>query len=343
MNSQLENNIKSSSIALPITTAALRFAEKFANSIVANLEAVMTSEAKQQKQEQVYFNTLAVCAVKDYMEMMDIPTDLNGSDSWSSAMRLYTDAADLKLTELGYLECRPLKSEKSEKFCQIPLDIPDDRIGLVAVEIDPNRQQATLLGFRKTVISGKLAIDKFQSIDKLLLHLDCLELRKRSVQLRQWLHNIFEAGWQSVAEVLEPQEQSFAFRSSAAVARGKTIHLPADISETASETVQYFRGTATLDRGVRENTQSVALLVAIEPITDAEINVKVQVHPAAGADSLPLHLTLKVIDGEGSTVMEACAGKGNGFMTLEFAADRGECFSVVVKLKEVSIAENFVA
>jgi hypothetical protein len=85
------------------------------------------------------------------------------------------------------------------------------------------------------------------------------------------------------------------------------------------------------------------LLVAIEPKTDTETNIKVQVHPAGGADSLPLNLTLKVIDGEGKTVMEACAGSGNGYMTLEFAADRGECFSVVVKLKELCIAENFVA
>lgn len=341
MNNHIEK-IRKTSILLPITTAALRWANKFSN---------IAGATNAQKKEQVYFNTLAVCAVKDYMEMMDIPTDLNASDSWNPAMRLYTDAADLKLTELGHLECRPLKSGKSRNFCNIPLEIPDDRIGLVAVEIDTIRQEATLLGFRETATAGELAIDELQSIDKLLLHLDCLERRKQPAQLRQWLHNIFEAGWQSVGEILVVKEPSFAFRSSAIVARGKTIHLTADISETVPTTISEttpatapsFRGIATLDSSVRETTQSVALLVAIEPITDAEINVKVQVHPGTGADSLPLHLTLKVIDGEGMTVMEACAGKGNGCMTLEFAADRGERFSVVVKLKEVCIAEHFVA
>ncbi|MCU0543003.1 MAG: DUF1822 family protein [Oscillatoriaceae cyanobacterium Prado104] len=341
MDNNIEN-IRKSSIPLPITTAALRWARKFSNS-----EGAIEPE----KKEQIYFNTLAVWAVKDYMEMMDIPTDLNASDSWNPAMRLYTDAADLKLTNLGHLECRPLKSGKSRNFCNIPLEIPDYRIGLVAVEIDTQRQEATLLGFMKTAIAGELAIEKFQSIDKLLLHLDDLERRTQPVQLRQWLRNIFETGWQSVGEILVAKEPSFAFRSSAIVARGKTIHLTADISETAPATISEttpatapsFRGTATLDSGVRETAQSVALLVAIEPITDAEINVKVQVHPGAGADSLPHHLTLKVTDGEGTTVMEACAGKGNGSMTLEFAADRGERFSVVVKLKDVCIAENFVA
>jgi Protein of unknown function (DUF1822) len=249
----------------------------------------------------------------------------------------------LKLTELGHLECRPLQLGQSGKFCNLPLEIPDDRIGLVAVEIDMQRQAATLLGFIATAKAGRLTADKLQSIDKLLLHLDLLERKKEPVQLRQWLQNKFDAGWQSVAEILVPQKFSFAFRSSAVVARGKTIYLTADISETVSPNLHYLRVDANLDSRIGKIYQSVALLVAIEATTDAEINVKIQVHPGAGADNLPLQLILKVIDSEGSTVMEACAGKGNGCMTLEFAADRGECFSVVVKLKEVCITENFVA
>jgi hypothetical protein len=331
MNGNLDN-IRQSSIPLPITAAALRLAEKF-----SKIEGLIKIE----KQEKVYFNTLAVCAVKDYMEMMDIPTDLNASDSWNPAMRLYTDAADLKLTQLGNLECRPVKSGK---FCDIPLEIPDDRIGLVAVEIDIMRQEATLLGFMETASAGELAIEKLQSVEKLLLHLDSLERHKKAVQLSQWLHNIFEAGWQSVAEILVPQEPSLAFRYGSAVVRAKRIYLTADISEPVSTTLNYFQGQPNLERGVREAAESVALLVAIAPTTDTEINIKVQVHPATGADSLPLNLTLKLIDGEGTTVMEACAvKKDNGCITLEFAADRGECFSVVVKLKEICIAENFVA
>ncbi|MEG5175094.1 DUF1822 family protein [Microcoleus sp. B3-D7] len=330
MNNSTEN-IREKSITLSITAAALRVAQKF-----SNLDGVTSPE----KKEQVYFNTLAVCAVKDYMEMMDIPTDLNASDSWNAAMRLYTDAADLKLTQLGHLECRPLKSGK---FCYIPLEIPDDRIGLVAVEIDIKRQKATLLGFMKTANAGDLAIDKLQSFDKLLQHLDCLERRQKTVKVHQWLHNIFEAGWQSIEDILVPKEPHLVFRYSSAVVRGKIIHLTADTSEKASATIDAFQEKPNFWRGVIEPAPAVALLVAIEPTTDTETNIKVQVHPAGGADSLPLNLTLKVTDCEGKTVMEACAGSGNGYMTLEFAADRGECFSVVVKLKELCFAENFAA
>ena len=159
----------------------------------------------------------------------------------------------------------------------------------------------------------------------------------------QWLNNIFEAGWQSVAEILMRKEPNLAFRYRNAVVRGKIINLTADISEPGSATSDCFQAKPNLFRGLSEPAESVALLVAIAPTTDTETKIKLQVHPAAGADSLPLNLTLKVIDGEGTTVMEATAGKGNGCMTLEFAADRGECFSVVVKLKELCIAENFAA
>jgi Protein of unknown function (DUF1822) len=325
------SNIREKSIALPITTAALRLAEQF-----SNLEGVASPE----KKAQVYFNTLAVCAVKDYVEMMDISTDLNASDSWNSAMRLYTDAADLKLTELGHLECRPLKDGK---FCDIPLDIPDDRIGLIVVEIDPNRQEATLLGFMETASAGELAIDKLQSLDKFIEHLDCLERRKKPIQLRQWLHHMFEAGWQTVEDILVPKEPNFAFRYRNAIVRGKIVALTAEISEKELATLNCFQPKPIGFRGVREPVQSVALLVAIEPTTDTETNIKVQVHPA-GSDSLPLNLTLKVIDGKGTSVMEACATKkDNGYMSLEFTADREECFSIVVKLKELCIVENFVA
>ncbi|TAF55460.1 MAG: hypothetical protein EAZ60_13145 [Oscillatoriales cyanobacterium] len=49
MNGNL-NNIRQSSIPLPITTAALRLAEKF-----SNIKGLSTAE----KRDQVYFNTLA--------------------------------------------------------------------------------------------------------------------------------------------------------------------------------------------------------------------------------------------------------------------------------------------
>jgi hypothetical protein len=309
--------IKKQSIPLSITTTALRTAQQFADQS-------LTPE----KQEQVYFNTLAVCAVNDYMEMMDIPTDLNASDSWNPAMRLYSDVADLKLTALGHLECRPIRSGTS---CYIPREVPDDRIGIVVVEINVGDREATLLGFTQTVRTGELSINELQTVDDLLARIDRLEHSQNEaridrlehsqseVSLSQWLQNIFEAGWQSVEKILAPKTPSLAFRR-CKVTRGKLI-----------------------DIGIQLPGQSVALVVTLlTPETKVTVPLKVQVYPASEHAYLPPTLTLNLLDGKGVVVMEAIAGTANTHMTLEFHAQEGERFSVRVKLEDMSITENFV-
>jgi len=298
-------NIKEKSIPLPITQAALQTAQQFASQ-----------QPTQEKKEQVYFNTLAVCVVNDYMEMMDIPTDLRASDSWNPAMRLYADVADLKLTQLGHLECRPLRSGT---MSYIPPEVPDDRIGVVVVEISAEAQEATMLGFTKTVRTGELSINQLQPVDDLLEHLDRLERNQDEVNLSQWLQNIFEAGWQSVSEILAPKVPNQAFRYGSGVTRGKLI-----------------------DLGLQLPGQSVVLVVTLTSKTEVEIIIKVQLYPTGEQAYLPDNITVKVLDGEGAAVMEAHARTANTHIILEFSAQLGERFSVRLELGDISVAENFV-
>ena len=298
-------NIEEKSIPLPITQAALRMAQQFASQ-----------QPTQEKKEQVYLNTLAVCVVNDYMEIMDIPTDLRASDSWNPAMRLYANVADLKLTQLGHLECRPIRSGT---MSYIPPEVPDDRIGVVVVEIDTELQEATLLGFTKTVKTGSLSINQLQSVDDLLEHLDHLERNVGEVNLNQWLQNIFEAGWQSVEEILAPKAPVLAFRYRSGVTRAKLV-----------------------DLGIQLPGQSVALVVTLTPRSSVEIQIKLQVHPTGEQAYLPDNLTVKVLDEEGAAVMEAHAKTANTHITLEFSAKLGERFSVRLELGDTNITENFV-
>lgn len=291
-------------IPLPITQVALQMAQQFAEQ-----------QPTQERKKQVYLNTLAVCVVKDYLEIMDIPTDLKASDSWNPAMRLYTDVADLKLTQLGYLECRPVRSGT---LYYIPQDVPDDRIGVVVVEIDEERQEATLLGFAETVGSGELSLDRLQEIDNLLEHLDCLERQQAEVNLSQWLHHIFEAGWQSVEEILYPKSPLLAFRKSS-VTRGKVV-----------------------DLGIHLPHQLVMLVVTLTPKTSVEIQIKMQVYPTKEQVHLPENLAVKVLDGEGTSVMEARAQTANTNITLELSAQRGERFSILLNLGNTNITEHFI-
>lgn len=290
-------------IPLPITQVALQMAQQFASQ-----------QPTQERKEQVYLNTLAVCVVNDYLGIMDIPTDLKASDSWNPAMRLYTDVADLKLTQLGHLECRPVRSST---LCYIPPDVPDDRIGVVVVEIDEERQEATLLGFAKTVPTGELSINQLQEIDDLLKHLDCLERQQAEVNLSQWLLNIFETGWQSVEEILAPKVPLLAFRKSS-VTRGKLV-----------------------DMGIHLPHQLVALVVTLTPKTSVEIQIKMQVYPTEQAH-LPENLAVQVLDGEGVSVMEARAKTANTHIILELSAQVGERFSVLLKLGNTNVTEHFI-
>jgi hypothetical protein len=304
-SSKTMKDIKEKSIPLSITTTALRTARQFADQVLTP-----------KKREQVYFNTLAVCVVNDYMEMMDIPTDLKASDSWNPAMRLYSDVADLKLTALGHLECRPIRSGTS---CYIPREVPDDRIGIVVVEINVDHQEATLVGFTKTVRTGELSINELQTVDDLLAHIDRLEHSQSEVNLSQWLQNIFDAGWQSVEEILAPKALNPAFRLDT-LTRAKLV-----------------------DLGIKLPGQSVALVVSLlTPETKVTVPLQVQVYPAGEHPYLPPTLTLNLLDGKGVAVMEAIAGNANTYMKLEFKAQLGERFSVRVKLEDMSITENFV-
>lgn len=297
--------IEEKSIPVSITQAALRMARQFADQ-----------QPTQEKKEQVYLNTLAVCVVNDYMEMMEIPTNLRASDSWNPAMHLYADVADLKLTGLGYLECRPVREGT---LCYIPPEVPDDRTGVVVVKIDAELQEATLLGFTKTVRTGELSISQLQTVDDLLEHLDRLERNQDEVSLSQWLQNIFEVGWQSVEEILAPKAPLLAFRYRHRVTRGKLI-----------------------DLGIQLPGQAVALVVTLTSETEVQIHIKVQVYPTGEQAYLPPNLTLKVLEGEGVAVMGARTGSANTHMTLEFSARLGERFSVRVELGDISITDNFV-
>lgn len=166
MESQTQT-LEDLSIPMAITQEAQTFAQKFANE-----------EPTQLKQEQVYFNTLAVYMVNNYLRILGIPTDLSAGDSWNPVVRLAVDVADLEVTGLGRLECRPLKSRSRKgelihpsEVCYIPPEVQPDRIGYVVVSLDDEPQEAILLGFVKTVATSELRLSDLQSMDQLLEYL----------------------------------------------------------------------------------------------------------------------------------------------------------------------------
>ncbi|MEG3839185.1 DUF1822 family protein [Microcoleus sp. herbarium14] len=193
---------------MPITQKAIRQAWQFA-----------AEQGNPQKVEQIYLNTLAVLAVRDYLKILDIETDLTECDSWNPVIRIFENAADLYIKGLGKIECRPIRGvhQKGENLqdnlpenlpdiCPVPVEAREERIGYIVVEIDEDAKSARLLGFSPTAGNGELVLSELHSLDDFLLHLE--HLSESKVALRLWLDNLFTSDWDSVESIFNPQPET---------------------------------------------------------------------------------------------------------------------------------------
>ncbi|NJS09042.1 MAG: DUF1822 family protein [Microcoleus sp. CSU_2_2] len=223
-------------IPLPITGDAKKLAQQFANDL-----------PNPQKAEQVYLNTLAVCTVNNYLRIVGISTNLSAGNSWNPAARLLANVADLEVTGLGSLECRPMR--KSDRFCYVPAEVQDDRLGYIVVQIDEAEQEATLLGFTPAVESEKLLVSDLQSIDDLLeyLVLPTPQTAQQPTNLNRWLQNIFDAGWETVEMLLNPPQLGYV--------RGTAV-----AQATTQEAIDSVISLTKPDRTEETRTQAAGVL-----------------------------------------------------------------------------------
>lgn len=299
-------------------------------TVALSLEA--HSKAKQfcdrasnpQKAKQLYLNTLAVYAVDFYLQCLGFKPELEKSDSWNPVMQTLMNVADLQVENLGKLECRAVLPDS--QICQVPPEVWEDRIGYVAVQLNESLREATLLGFTKEVTMQELPISILKSLKDLREHIrelkslavaDDAPAVKKQAHLSQWLHNVFEAGWETVEALFESPQTELAFRfRSPQVERGKQL-------------------------GLERAGDQVALLVGLKPTASSEMKISVEVYPIGEKRYLPEELQLMVLDEKGEAVMQAQA-RSTKNIQLEFSGESGERFGVKVALGDVSITEPFV-
>lgn len=318
--SYLTKNLEDRSLPLPITQAANKIARRFSQQM-PTLE----------KAEQVRLNTLAVCVVNDYLQMMGIPTNLNSGDSWNRVVRLFGDVADLEVEGVGHLECRVVKA--NQPSCHIPPEVWSDRIGYVVVQLDEIHQEATMLGFAKQVAAGQLHLNSLEPLEDLLTHLSQLVTKAafdygNIVNLTQWLQNVFETSWQTVESVLNPL--TFSFRKANSSGSDSDYHDP------------HVRRAKLIDLGMQLAGHSIALVVELRPESEQKFDILLQVHPAGSQIFLPQLLQLIVLDETGTIFLEAKARRADNYIQLQFKGTPGERFSVKVALGEISFTESFV-
>ncbi|MBE9146652.1 DUF1822 family protein [Planktothrix mougeotii] len=155
-----------SMFTVPLTSKAYKLAKSF-----------QSQYENPTKAQQVYLNTLAVYAVETYCECLGIETDIENSDSLNPVMQPLMNIADLEIEGIGKIECRPVLPE--DKFCYIPVDTWENRIGYIVVEIDESSREATLLGFYPPVNALEMieyiSLDSFLPLEALIDHINRIE------------------------------------------------------------------------------------------------------------------------------------------------------------------------
>ncbi|MGB3237830.1 MAG: DUF1822 family protein [Geitlerinemataceae cyanobacterium] len=337
-------------ISIPLKRADLQIAQRFSQE-----------QPTPEKSQQVYLNTLAVLVVHYYLEMLEIPTNLQSSYSWNPVGRLCADVADIHLPGMGHLECRAIPV--GEPVCQVPPEVWHDRLGYVVVQLNRHFSEGTILGFVPTIAQTSLEIDRLQSLDALLVRLYTLEsfevvippanpdkniasnpqlereewtlerlpAEENLTRLGQWFDNLFEAGWQAIDDLLgrSPTCLEFRFRS------------PKSPELANRDDRAIVKRGKSIDLGIQLSESSIVLLVELRQIDNDRVDVCLQVYPSGNQVYLPPNLQFTVKDRSSNTQLQTQSRQADNYIQLRLIADPGDRFSATLSLNNVIVTENF--
>lgn len=317
-------------ITLPITTEYRKIAQQFSQ------QCPFPDKTPQIKQ-----NTLAVCAVNAYLQLMDITTSLGESDSWNPMMQMMADVADLKVPGVGVFSCRAIAPQATT--CYVPPEDWHSRAGYIAVAIDEAANQATLLGFMPTVDEiEQVPLDRFNPIENLLDRVHSLRAIATASnasnasnaithlnQWNQWIQDTAATGWQAAAALIAPPELNFAFRASERVSSATSA---TDISRAK-----------LIDLGLQLGTSlQVALVIHLAPASDSRSDIVIQIRPLGDSACLPEGVLLAVFDETDTLFRSATSRAIDNYIQIQIMGCPGETFSIQVSKGEAIFIERFV-
>jgi Protein of unknown function (DUF1822) len=323
---------------MPITPMNDRYLSSFTIDLDRTAHATAAKFAAQQisiaKGRSVYLNTLAVCAVRQYLSMTcQLDVDLDCGDSWQVGMQSIMNVADLVIPHVGKVECLAVLPNATE--ISLPVDL-DDRIGYIIVQFNDDLDRVKLCGFIRRSTAEVISIDsaEIQSIDTLL------DLIYSTQILGTGWEPIIQPGFDRDREIettdaiqLRLRQPEFALRN--------TLNLA---SNTNYDSIRDF--TASKMINLRANISSIPLLMMIglsaEP--DGRVKVRVRIHAAGGVPMLPAHLKLTLQAENGQFLSEIQYPEAMNFIQLQsFKLHPGTQFKIRVALDNSSFTESFVA
>lgn len=344
----------------------------------ARAEQIAAQYPHPEQAEQAYLNTLAVEAVKTYLDMMDIPFRLEASYSSNPLAHAFGDVADLYLPGRGRLECRPMPPK--DLHCHVPEETWSDRLGYIVTQISDDRREGKILGFVPQVDVPLLSLNRLQSLDAFLEHLDT------SVCLVDWVKDIIPTTWETIQSLTQRCSPALAFRTTKVrgidgdrledieqitqqfrVCEGMSVTLgKTPLSEQLSEVVHHAKDAETrwkasdllwkldprnpaaglrraLDLGLHIAGLEVALMMATLERPDGKLDILLRTYPMGAHPFLPQGLQLDLIDDQAQVCLSAQARSHDDYMQMKLTAESGDRFSLKITLGEASLTEHFLA
>lgn len=329
-------------IPLPLTAEFGEVAQRFAQQCPFG-----------DKAQNIRRNILAVCAVNTYLQLMDIPTRIEESDSWNPAMQMMADIADLKVPGVGTLSCRAIAPQ--DNTCYVPPEEWHDRAGYVAVVIDEAAHQATLVGFTPTVSQEIVPLERFLPLEALIDRVHGLQTsaiastaanaaaaisqaQSAVTQLSQWAEGMMAASWQAADAFMNPAGMNFAFRAAELANRSDVT----DISRAKLIDLGLQLGQTLQIALVVHLVQAAEVSRADAMPAPARTDIVLQVRPVGESPYLPEGLTLSVLDEQNNSFMTATSRAIDNYIQLRLSGQSGETFGVQIVAEENSFTEWFV-
>jgi hypothetical protein len=282
-------------------------------------------QANSSKGKQVYLNTLAVCAVRHYLQCLSIPTNFSQSNCWNPGMRAIFDVADLILPNIGKLECRPILP--TEEVLLIPSNTSDRCLGYLAVQFTEALDRVCLLGFYPAeellALEKPIPLTKLQSLDSLI---ELISQQHLITNLRQWLEEIFQPQWQPVQLLL--------------ASRGENFRKTNNFLDESATSKSLVRGKV-ITLNSNSDRLSILLVIQLGDRTCEEIDLNLQIYPCDETNNLPQGLTLNLLDASGQVCLEAKTGDRDNWIQLNFSCHFGEQFTLQIQWKEFAAIEYF--
>ncbi|PHJ59715.1 hypothetical protein VF14_17315 [Nostoc linckia z18] len=289
------------------------------------------------KAKEFYYNVLATCAIKDYLEILGYETDWNNSDFNNPVISTFADVVDLEVKNHGKLECRAV-------FFDGDIDVPEDvwsnRIGYVFAHIDESFQEAKILGFVSSVeeTQGIVSLNQLRSLEDFPEYLSQKEqseivrqtlsesIKEGVVIIRHWFKETKEnigREWQNAEELLmrQPQNLSYMTRnSSEAINKAKLIDLKMNLA-----------------------SQAVMLLMTVTPQSEQKLKIRARLCPVSGEKYLPSGLKLEILSQLEESLKEVKSELRDYFIQLpEFTSESGDKFKLRITLGDANITEEFI-